>query len=188
MIEIEIPPIEKSIPDIDEPFPSVIERYYTKYRYTDAKDGHDQLVMLHSNRICLITLAPNHPVIRDQKTISHLNFQVTSKINRLDNSVRGKGKKGGQYLDANAVLTIIECEDGSQYPVRSCVKGKLIEINDNVVKNPQMIVHHPLSKGYVAIILPKLPDGLLELKEKLTLEEDELGMKKKQLDVIDDEI
>ena len=50
---------------------------------------------------------------------------------------------------------------------RSLLKGKLIEINDSVVKNPQLIRTAPLTEGHIGVVLPKLPDGLAELKNRL---------------------
>ena len=44
-------------------------------------------------RISIITLAPNHPIIKDKKTITKVNYQVTRSVNRLENKVTGKGKK-----------------------------------------------------------------------------------------------
>lgn len=168
-MELEIPPIEASIPCLtkDATYPSVVQRYYTKYLYKEDKNNLNQTILLHSNRICLVTLHESHPVIAEKKGIQKLNFQVTNKINRLDNAVRGKGKKGGQNVDEKAILVIIECSDGSSYPVRSCLKGKLIEINENVVKSPELILQDPQGEGFIAIILPKLPDGLQDMKTRL---------------------
>jgi len=47
------------------------------------------------------------------------------------------------------------------------MKGKLIEINESVVKDPQLIQTSPTSSGHIGVILPKLPDGLTELKTRL---------------------
>jgi glycine cleavage system H lipoate-binding protein len=50
---------------------------------------------------------------------------------------------------------------------RSLCKGKLIEINDLVVKNPQLIREAPSTHGHIGVLLPKLPEGLAELKKRL---------------------
>jgi glycine cleavage system H lipoate-binding protein len=47
------------------------------------------------------------------------------------------------------------------------MKGKLIEINESVVKNPRLIQTSPTTDGHIGLILPKLPDGLAELKARL---------------------
>ena len=52
------------------------------------------------------------------------------------------------------------------------MKGKLIEINESVVKNPDLIRTSPTSTGHIGVILPKLPDGLIELKTRLISKKD----------------
>ena len=44
-----------------------------------------------------------------------MDFQVTSKLNRLDNKVSGKGKKGAQFLQTDAPLCIITGNSGVKY-------------------------------------------------------------------------
>jgi hypothetical protein len=36
---------------------------------SDTLINGDQIVLVHSNRVCLVGLAPSHPVIRDQVKI-----------------------------------------------------------------------------------------------------------------------
>ena len=90
-------PIELSL-DLTLPYQTVEERYYSKYFHIQ-ENGEDQIVLVHTNRICLVALAPNHPVIKDKKVIKNLNFDVSKNCNRLNNKVSGKSKKGGQGLD-----------------------------------------------------------------------------------------
>ena len=111
-----------------------------KHRISTLMFSSDQVVLVHSNRICLVSLSPNHTVIKDQKKIKSLNFDVSKRLNRLDNKVKGKGKKGGQGVDERSILCHIECENGETYSVRSCVKGKLIGINQKIVQNPNLIL------------------------------------------------
>ena len=95
--EESVPPIEKSL-DLSQPYQTVEERYYSKYYFVQS-NGEDHVVLVHTNRICLVSLAPNHPVIKEKKTIKNLDFDVSKNCNRLKNTVSGKGKKGGQGLD-----------------------------------------------------------------------------------------
>ena len=80
MGDLDIPSIESSIKFAPH-FLSVTERYFTSY-YTDKGNGSSnddhQLLLLHSNRICLITLADSHPVIKEKKEIGKVDFQVRS--------------------------------------------------------------------------------------------------------------
>ena len=58
----------------------------------------------HSNKICLITLAPTHPVIADNLKVTNVNFEVSKKLDRKSNKTSGKSKKGGQLLDPASLL------------------------------------------------------------------------------------
>ena len=111
-------------------------------------------------------------VIKDKKVIKNLNFQVSQNCDRLKNKVSGKGKKGGQGLDEKAILCFIECESGETYTIRSCVKGRLVTINQKIVENPQLILDKSPGEAHLAIILTKIPDGIAELKSRLLSEEE----------------
>ncbi|KAF5282981.1 hypothetical protein FQA39_LY04852 [Lamprigera yunnana] len=116
----------------------------------------DQKISFHSNRICLISLAENHIVIKNRKRIIRLNCCVGNNVNRLLNVTSGKGKRGAQKLNPDSVLCYIECDDGTSYPVYSCVTGKLLEINEKLVTDPNLLINKPVSDGYIALILPVL--------------------------------
>merc|ERR1711899_708794 len=166
-----VPPIEKSI-DLSVPYKKVEDRYYSRYYSAnqDDEEGH-QVISVHTNRICLVSLAANHPIVKKQKVIKRLNFQVSQNCDRLKNKVTGKGKKGGQGLDEKSILCFIECESGENFTIRSCVKGKLVGINQKVVENPGLILEKSAGEAHLAIILTKIPDGITDLKSRLLTEE-----------------
>lgn len=66
---------------------SVTERYYTPLYYVSPA-ADDFCVLLHSNRICVVTLAPSHALLVGRKTVQRVDCQVSSTLNRLDNTVR----------------------------------------------------------------------------------------------------
>lgn len=43
-------------------------------------------------RVCVITLAENHPILKEEKTVSQVDYQFDN-VNRLCNRVTGKGKR-----------------------------------------------------------------------------------------------
>ena len=167
-----VPVIEKSL-DLTIPFKNLEDRYYKRF-YHAPEDGQHQVVLVHSNRICLVSLAASHPVIKDKKVIKNLNFQVSQNCNRLNNKVVGKGKKGGQGVDERAILCFIECENDEKFAVRACVKGKLIGINQKIVDNPQWIVEKTPGVAHIGIVYTKIPDGINDLKARLTPEDEYL--------------
>jgi len=62
--------------------PSVVDRYFTKryevnlpkglkdFEETKCTNFNDVCVLRHSNKLCIITLAPSHPIIRCRNTLS----------------------------------------------------------------------------------------------------------------------
>lgn len=166
---MEPPAIEDSFEKLDE-YPSVVERYYSQYHVVPEKLPADEIhsILVHSNKICLVTLSESHPVVRNKKTITKIDFKVSEKWDRSQSKVVGKSKKGAQFLLPHSQLCFIECSDESRYTVFSCMKGKLIEINQQLLNNPQLLVDKPLSHGFIAIVLPGLKD-FDEQKMKLEL-------------------
>ena len=50
---------------------------------------------------------------------------MSPKCNRLDNVVKGKGKKGAQVAGDKSIMAVIETEGGSRFKVLSNVGGKV---------------------------------------------------------------
>ena len=119
----------------------------------DRTRREDFLVLCHSNKICLISLAPSHPVLRDRQAIIRVNLDVSKNIDRKTNKASGKSKKGAQALQPDSVLVILET-DVKKYKVQACVPGKLICINRVISEDSSKIVSHPDSEGHIAIVLP----------------------------------
>lgn len=69
-------------------FPSAVERYFTPRFYIDPSEHmEDQLILIHSNRVAVVCLAPSHPIIRDRLQVSKVDFKINESLNRLDNKV-----------------------------------------------------------------------------------------------------
>ena len=148
-------PIEKSVP-LCEKYPSVVDRYFTRQNVTGEDGSPDVTLLFHSNKICVVTLSLNHKVFSSSSPISKVNFKVGEKLDRTNNKVVGKGKKGGQHVDEKSLLCIIECENGTNYKVMAGVKGKLVEVNENLISNPELLVSQTDTNGYIAVILQRL--------------------------------
>lgn len=147
---------------------SVVDRFFTRYYY--IKKGADQApykVLFHSNRICLICLAPEHPALKDG--IATINFDI-GQMDRSKNTVKGKGKKGGMVLQADSTLALLTATSGEVYKVPSCVRSKLVEVNSEVSKYPEKLAALPEGEGYFCIVLPK-PEHCEEIKASLMTQE-----------------
>lgn len=44
-------------------------------------------------RICVVIVAPEHPILSEKKTVTKVDFKVDERTDRLQNKVTGKGKK-----------------------------------------------------------------------------------------------
>ncbi|XP_077978688.1 protein Abitram-like [Glandiceps talaboti] len=153
-------------------YPSVVDRYFRKAYKIDVngRESENLCILQHSNKIIIVTLAGSHPIIRNQKTIKNVNYQVTKNLNRLDNKVSGKGKKGGQWVNETAPLCVITCNDNTQYTIYSSVNGKLVEVNENLISRPQLLIEKPETDGFIAIVLPKFGNSDSQM-DKLLPEE-----------------
>lgn len=133
------------------------------------KTGHT-CVMVHTNKLCLLTLSHRHPVLAEKKEITDINFDV-GKFNRLNNQVSGKGKRGAQQMGLRSPLCIITCSDASQYTVLAGVNGKLVEVNERLISTPQLLTQKPNAEGYLAIVLPPLRNGVFGRSKLFSKEE-----------------
>ena len=133
----------------------VSPRYYTPLYHLDPdrEKREDLLILCHSNKICLVALAPSHPIVKDNLVIDKVNLDVSKNIDRKSNKTSGKSKKGGQALQDDSILVILETET-KKYKVKAIVPGKLICINKVITEDSQKIVTHHDSLGHIAILLP----------------------------------
>lgn len=144
----------------------IVDRYFQRFYYVrESHPDEDHLVLFHSNRICMIGLAPEHIALK--KGIKTIDFNI-GNCDRSQNQVKGKGKKGGMVLQPTTALAVVTCEDGSEYKICSCITGKLIETNDNLGGDGTDIQEllKQEGNGYVAIVLPKI-EHCDSIKEEL---------------------
>jgi hypothetical protein len=125
-------------------YPSVIERYYTKYYCPNVHKelNNDTLVLVHSNRVCVLMLSERHPVIEKSLVIN--SIESLASINQ---AMSGKSKRGADYVQPNKLLYRIKCE------------------ND---QTPELLQGKSQGEGYLAILIPSLRDGENNLKALMT--------------------
>lgn len=153
-------------------YPSVVKRYFTSYFNVSLSSGkldspmipnrNDVRILFHSNKICVVTLAPSHAAMVTKAAIRSVSFKVSDKCDRFKNKVSGKRKRGAQWLNPESPLCIVTTDDGSVYTVRPGIRGNLIEVNENLIKYPSLLSDMPETNGYIAIIMIKLHE-----KEKI---------------------
>lgn len=174
--EFQFPPDNDASDMLDEVeyngyLPTVTDRYFTPYYKINVQSpGDDICIRIHSNRICMLSLAPSHVIMQGDKDITKVNFKVSDKLDRSQNKVSGKGKHGAQPLQTNSNICSISCSDGQTYMIKCCMIGKLVEVNELLLENPRLIKNLPHKGGYLAIILPNLK-FLENLKQSLLTHE-----------------
>ncbi|CAF1606343.1 unnamed protein product [Rotaria magnacalcarata] len=149
-------------------YPSVIERYYTKYYRTNVHNetNNDTLVLVHSNRVCVLMLSERHPILEKSLVINSIE-----SLANINQSMSGKSKRGADYVQPNKLLYRIKCENNENFTICASIKGRLVELNDNIIKTPELLQRKAQGEGYLAILIPSLIDGENNLKV-LTTEQD----------------
>lgn len=170
-----VPPITESHEFDYDNYPTVVDRYFGKHYYF-RNDSIDEahIVLNHSNGICLVGLADTHVAIK--KGIKTITYDV-GNFDRSKNQVTGKAKRGAMNLQPNSCLAIITCQDDTTYRIESVVQGKLVEINERLLTNPELFGIE--GEGYVAVVLPKLNHCKPQL-DKLATEEEYQSKKAEQ--------
>ncbi|EMS60120.1 putative glucuronokinase 2 [Triticum urartu] len=136
--------------------------------------GHDQYVYRHPNGLCVVGLAPAHVALKEEGGITAIDFNV-GKTDRSEIKVTGKRKRvigvdNAQHLQENSALCKV-CTKDKTFVVRCCVKGQLLEINDRLMKQPDLLNTSADREGYIAIFMQK-PADWLKVKDKfLSFEE-----------------
>lgn len=165
MEELQSPEAGQAAPEVvmaTEPAaPSLVDRYFTRWYKADVrgKPCEDHCVLQHSNRICVITLAGSHPALQSGKTIKSISYQISTNCSRLQNKVSGKFKRGAQFLTELSPLCKIYCSNGEEYTIYSCVRGRLMEVNENILHQPSLLQEKPSTEGYIAVVLPKFEES-----------------------------
>ncbi|XP_040908991.1 protein Abitram [Toxotes jaculatrix] len=169
--------------ETEENAPSVIDRYYTRWYRVDMKGKpcEDHCILQHSNRICVITLAETHPILQNGQMIKSINYQISNGCSRLNNKVSGKSKRGGQFLTDFAPLCRITCTDETEYTIYSCIRGRLLEVNENILETPSLLLEKPSTEGYIAVILPKFEESKSITENLLSREEFESIVSKRSV-------
>ncbi|KAH7650681.1 putative glycine cleavage system H protein [Dioscorea alata] len=118
--------------------PSAIETNFTCYFALDfLKPGHDQYVYRHANGLCVIGLAPTHVALKEEGGVVRVDFNV-GKSDRSEMKVTGKRKRNAKHFESNTALCKV-FTNGNFFLARCCVKGSLLEVNDRLIKQPDLL-------------------------------------------------
>lgn len=132
--------------------PSVIERYYKRYfdKREDRPD-EDVCVLVHSNKMCIVTITPEHKALKSGP-IKSIRYIVETGGKKVGD-VHGKRKLQAIKTRAGMPLCEIISGDGTPYIIKCPVRGKLCELNEKFDNDLTIFDNMPETNGYLAIIL-----------------------------------
>ncbi|TPP62732.1 hypothetical protein FGIG_09200 [Fasciola gigantica] len=126
-----------------------LDRYFHAVYMTDMAGSpfNDLCILHHSNELFVIGLAPGHSLFRGcfedspngcvinlkPHKILGLDFKVSKNVDRLDNCVRGRRKRGSQiFASTTDPIAFAVCDRGVRHKLVCGLPGRLIEVNKNL--------------------------------------------------------
>ena len=132
---------------------SYVERTFWQLYCPDNLNSNDRYVFLHPNDIAIVGLAETHPIFEsDQVEVKFFNHALQNKeISNVDTS--GKSKKGGIKCSVGDLVCIVTDlrAPSKEYKILTPIAGLLIEINERLIKQPELLLSHPHTLGYLGI-------------------------------------
>ena len=132
-----------------------IQRYFSKY-YLNKGEPNEQYIFIHSNGIIMCGIGSNNEILK--KDITEII------ILKQPQKITGKNKHGAHQLSPNEYVIQIKA-DGNVINYCPKLKGKLLEVNQNLVKNPKLLKESPEKNGFICLIQQD-PNDVELLKEK----------------------
>jgi hypothetical protein len=143
---------------------SIVDRYFTKF-YVDEMTDKEQFIFIHTNGVIMCGLGKNHYIVKSGLKIKEIKDQ--NKMSKIS----GKRKHGAHLLfdNENILQFILEGENSECKEFSFCpkVRGKLIEINQNIFNKPQVVQESPEKFGYLCFLLMIDARSVEVLREKL---------------------
>lgn len=94
----------------------------------------------------------NH--INDASQVSrHSQIDLAIPEGISTSNISGKRKKGAPQIKAGDVI----CKfilNGVELAIRAPIGGKLLELNDQIIENPELIISDSIGRGFIGIIFP----------------------------------
>ena len=133
-----------------------VQRYFSKY-YINKGQPNEQYIFIHSNGIIMCGIGANNEILK--KNIKEVI--ILKQISKIT----GRSKHGAHILNTNENIIQIKTDQDS-FNFSPQLKGKLLEINQNLTKNPKLLSESPEKNGFICLIQQE-PNDVEELKEKL---------------------
>ena len=155
---------------------SYTDRYFTRYYKLDVRHANnDHLILMHSNRVAVCAIAPSHPLLDKSKyKVSSVEF-----VQSVNEEMSGKHKNFAKNLHVSQPFCKVHCQrldmepsetpgDQTVFTIYSCLNAKLIELNEKLLKTPELLQEKPFTEGFLAVLFPKLDTLNEQLSELIT--------------------
>ena len=117
--------------------PGSLERYYA------VVNTRDTVVCCAPNKVCVVYVRPDHDCLADGRKIVEITF-----ADRLASAqISGKRKRGAAEVAPDEKVLTIKCDDGSEFPLRPGVRGRVLELGARLVHSDLLT-----RAGYVLIL------------------------------------
>ncbi|KRX08952.1 Single hybrid motif [Pseudocohnilembus persalinus] len=127
------------------------QKFYKKYSNQEKQQNLDQYIYQHKNELCIVGLSPYHEIRKNKLKIKSISFDCIYQGD-LNDFVSGRLKKKSIQTGSHINIAVITCENGQIFKVKGIINGQIMELNTNLIENPQWIIDHGDDKGYIAII------------------------------------
>lgn len=115
-------------------WPTVLQRYYR----THTTSNH-QCLHVHSNGICVLSVAPSHPMLQPPQTIKSINYRSHDAKSLVDTAVQGKRKHGAVFMTPRDMVCTVTLGDDSSVTFYACIRASVIEVNRRLVDRPELL-------------------------------------------------
>ncbi|KAK8809776.1 hypothetical protein WA158_000719 [Blastocystis sp. Blastoise] len=163
----------------------MIDRYFTQMFCANIHGniGEDQYVNMHSNKICIIGVGFGHIMFKNNEIATKVEFlESREHLSLLNPNVQGKKKRGGIWLEDNEPICTIETNKGNTYTMYSCMRGRVVEANLRLLKEPELVTSKPRTEGYLLIMIPK-QENILLIQQSLLTSEDYIHILKQRKEI-----
>eukprot|EP01083_Nonionella_stella_P098599 277309_1 len=130
-----------------------VQEHYTRYYVVNKENHEDVYVDKHYNGMYMVGLAPSHPIRRKGLNVKEVTFDL-GKRTASSFDVTGKKKGNAIKVQGNSKLCKIFIEgdgDTDSFIFEAGIKGRIIEINKRLLRNPKLLADSGDMEGWIAI-------------------------------------
>ena len=122
---------------------------------------------LQANRVCLVGLAPAHPLVRLRLDVVRVVFNPALRECAVPS---GRKKRGGGFVEASTLLATATTRDGREWPLHSALRANLVELNLRLEEEPALLTRKHATAGHLAVLSLQLK-SVIEVTAGLLSEE-----------------